>query len=181
MLRPPVSHVVTPNPDHAWKALSLVNEWIRHSDAKAGVTLAFTGVLSTLLFNLAHDSPLRGVVFDAVVVLACCLILLTAIFCGMTLTPRMKDRDAVPEAINRLFYQSITKNFSGDRLGFTEVLNTLSSDPSQIMIDLAHQIHANARIATVKGRHAKWAIWSALSAGLTVGVVALLTGLASFD
>lgn len=32
-----------------------VNEWIRHSDAKAGVTLVFIGVLGTMLFNLVRE------------------------------------------------------------------------------------------------------------------------------
>ena len=59
-----------PNPDHAWKLLGLVNEWIRHSDAKAGVTLAFTGVLGAMAFNLAKDFEQRSFLFDSVVVLA---------------------------------------------------------------------------------------------------------------
>ena len=33
----------------------MVNEWIRHSDAKASVTLAFTGVMATMTYNLAKD------------------------------------------------------------------------------------------------------------------------------
>lgn len=31
---------IDPEPDHAWKALSLVNDWIKHAEGKAGITLA---------------------------------------------------------------------------------------------------------------------------------------------
>lgn len=45
----------TPNPEHAWRTLVLMNEWIRHSDAKAGVTLALAGVLGTMVSNLSEE------------------------------------------------------------------------------------------------------------------------------
>lgn len=168
---------IPPEPDHAWKALSLVNDWIRHSDAKAGVTLAFVGALGAMLFNLLRDSTVRNPGFDIVVVAGCCFLLLTAVLCALTLTPRVNDRDAVPEAINRLFFKSISKNFHGDRPGYAEVLSTLTSDPQELVKDLAHQIHANARIATVKGEFATWAIRSALVAGACIALVALLIGI----
>lgn len=88
-----------PDPDHAWKLLSLVNEWIRHSDAKAGVTLAFVGVLGTMLFNLVRGFAQRSLLFDVVVVVACALLVLTAALSGWTLTPRVNDKDVDPEAI----------------------------------------------------------------------------------
>lgn len=170
-----------PDPDHAWKALALVNEWIRHSDTKAGVTLAFVGALATMLFNLAHESQLHSWGFNVAVIVACCLLLATAVLCGMTLTPRLDDRDADPEAINRLFYQSITKKFSGNRVGYVSVLSALTSNAQELVADLADQIHANARIATVKSAHAKWAIRLAFSAGAMVGLVALLVGVDSIS
>ena len=168
-----------PNPDHAWKLLSLVNEWIRHSDAKAGVTLAFVGVLSTMLFNLVREFTQRSFVWDLIVVVACALLALTAALSGWTLTPRVDDKDAAPEAINRVFYASIARHFKGDRPGYTEVLGTLTADPRELVRDLADQVHANAEIATLKARYVKWAIRSALAAGACVAVVAMIVGLAS--
>lgn len=32
---------LVPTPDHAWKALSVTNKWVRHADAKTEITLAF--------------------------------------------------------------------------------------------------------------------------------------------
>lgn len=165
-----------PNPDHAWKLLTLVNEWIRHSDTKAGATLAFTGVLGTMLFNLVRIPTARSLPFDLIVVAGCCFLLLTAALCAMTLTPRVDDSDADPGAINRLFFDSISRNFRGDRPRYTEVLSTLTSDPYELVKDLAHQVHANAKIATLKAKFAKWAIRSALAAGGCVATVALIIG-----
>lgn len=165
-----------PDPDQAWKALSLINEWIRHSDAKAGVTLAFTGALATMLFNLVTSVRLRSCLFDVVVVGSCSLLLLTAAACAWTLTPRVNDRDAAPDSINRLFFASISKHFKGQRLLYADVFSTLTSDPGELVKDLAHQIHANARIATIKAKYAQLAIRLALAAGTGVAGIALIIG-----
>lgn len=165
-----------PNPDHAWKTLALVNEWIRHADAKAGVTLAFTAALATMVFNLSKDFHQRTTIFDLLVASVCVLLVLTAALCGWTLTPRVNDRDADPESINRLYFGSITHHFRGKRPQYGEVLSTLTADPSELIQDLAAQIHANAKIATIKARSAKWAIRSALATGATVAVLAITVG-----
>lgn len=164
---------VVPNPDHAWKALGLVNEWIRHSDTKAGVTLAFTGVLGTMTFNLAKDFTSRATLFDVLVAVACTLLVLTAALCGWTLTPRMNDKDADRDAINRLFFVSISRNFSGKRRQYIDVLHTLTANPTELTRDLADQIHANAKIASLKATSAKWAIRSALATGAAVAAIAV--------
>lgn len=173
----PAPKLPNPDPDHAWRALALMNEWIRHSDAKAGVTLAFVGVLGTMTFNLVKDFYPRDAVFDTLTVVACTLLVLTAALCVWTLTPRLKDRDADSEAINRLFFASIDRHFRGERKRYSEVLRTLTADPVELVADLADQIHANARIATVKAFCAKWAIRSALAAGAAVALLAALVGI----
>lgn len=169
-----------PNPDHAWKALSLVNEWIRHCDAKAGVTLAFTGALGTILFNLVRSATERGIWFDGLVVLAAALLLLTAGFCAWTLTPRVDDRAAEPESINRLFFGSIATSFKDTRAEYRKALATLTTDPHELTQDLADQIHANARIATVKATWARRAVRSAIAAGLIIALIAIYIGIMSF-
>lgn len=170
------SAALAPNPDHAWKALALVNEWIRHSDAKAGVTLAFTGVLGTMTFNLAKGFEPRSAAFDILVIIACTLLVLTGALCGWTLTPRVNDKDADRDAINRLFFASISRNFNGKRRQYSDVLHTLTANPAELTRDLADQIHANAKIATVKARFAKWAIRSALATGAAVAALAIVMG-----
>lgn len=169
-----------PNPEHAWKLLSLVNEWIHHSDAKAGVTLAFTGALGTMLFNLTRAIDRLQCVSNAVALLAGALLVLTVALCAWTLLPRVDDSEAQPDAVNRLFFGSIASNFTGNRELYRETLVKLTGDPNELTRDLADQIHANARIATVKARAAKRAIQSALAAGATVALLATMISAANF-
>lgn len=169
---------LAPDPDHAWKTLSLMNEWIRHSDTKAGVTLAFTGVLSTMVFNLAKDFSPRTIPFDALVVLDCALLVLTGALCGWTLTPRVHDKKADPAVVNRLFFVSISRNFK--REDYRLVLRDLIADPVELSKDLADQIHANAQIATTKAEYAKWAIRSALAAAAGVAALATVIGITNY-
>ncbi|WP_263399614.1 hypothetical protein [Saccharopolyspora pogona] len=91
----------------------------------------------------------------------------------------MNDRDADPESINRLYFASISQNFRGRRPYYGEVLSTLTADPSELIKDLAAQIHANAQIATIKTRSAKWAIRSALATGAAVAALAITVGVSN--
>ncbi|MFE3222879.1 Pycsar system effector family protein [Nocardia sp. NPDC059228] len=166
-----------PNPEHAWKTLALMNEWIRHADAKAGVTLAFTGVLATMVFNLVKDFHHRTTAFDLLVVLTCALLFLTAALCGWTLTPRVNDGDADPQSINLLYFGSISQHFKSRRQQYSEVLSTLTGDDSELIKHLSAQVHANAKIATIKARSAKWAIRSALATGVVVAALAIVVGI----
>jgi len=188
LVDPPVEPLSDPNPDHAWKALALVNEWIRHADSKAAVTLAFTGVLATMTFNLVKDFHSRSVLFDWLVIIACALIVTTGALCGLTLTPRFKrstkakgttgeqDAEAEEDVVNHLFYASISKNFKGKRRDYSDVMHTLTADPVELTRDLSHQIHANAQIATVKNQCARLAIQSALLTGGAVAAIAIVIG-----
>ena len=115
--------------------------------------------------------------FDTLVGLTCLLLFITGAWCGWTLTPRVKDKDADRDAINRLFFGSIDRNFRGKRHEYSEVLHVLTSNPVELTKDLADQIHVNARIATVKASAAKWAIRYALAAGAAIAVLSLVVGI----
>lgn len=67
-------------------------------------------------------------------------------------------KDAVPDTISRLFFASIGRNYKGNRLAYRNELRRLSEDTEALLVELADQIHANARIATVKTRRAGWAV-----------------------
>lgn len=54
--QPVATTPVVPAPDHAWKALSVTNEWVRHADAKTGITLAFVAATATALFSGSSQS-----------------------------------------------------------------------------------------------------------------------------
>lgn len=173
----PPEPTVLPNPEQAWRLLALINEWIRHSDAKAAVTLAFTAAMGTMLFNLVDGFTDRTLIFDAAVVVATLLILLGAAFCAWTLTPRITDQEASPEQANLLFFGSIAVKFKNDRGNYREELRLLTADPAALTRDLTDQIHANANIAAVKARAIQRGIRSALAAAAAVAAVAVIVGI----
>jgi hypothetical protein len=47
-------------PDQAWKALSLVNDWIKHAETKSATILAGSGVTGGVLYNLVKDQAKPG-------------------------------------------------------------------------------------------------------------------------
>lgn len=173
----PPEPTVLPNPEQAWRLLALINEWIRHSDAKAAVTLAFTAAMGTMLFNLVDGFTDRSLIFDAAVVVATLLILLGSAFCAWTLTPRITDQEASPEQANLLFFGSIAVKFKNDRGNYREELRLLTADPAALTRDLTDQIHANANIAAVKARAIQRGIRSALAAAAAVAAVAVIVGI----
>lgn len=163
-----------PDPDHAWKSLGLVNEWIRHSDAKAGVTLAFSGAIAALTFNLTKDLGSWTCPMSVTAVVACALLVVTVGLCAWTLTPRVRDKDEDADAKSLLFFASISADYKGNRRGYRSELGALAADPSRLTEQLADQVHANALVATVKYRSVTWAIRSAVAAGIAVAVLALI-------
>ncbi len=163
--------------EHAWRTLALINEWIRHSDAKAGVTLAFAGALGAMTFNLARGFEHESSLFDVLVVLICVTLVVTVLLCGWTLTPRVGDRDAEPDSVNRLYFGSILRHFKGERSQYREAARELIANPFELIGDLADQTHANARIAAIKTRAVTWAIRCALVGGLLVSALAATVGI----
>lgn len=164
----------TPNPDHAWKQLSVVNEWIRHSDAKAGATLAVTGVLATMAFNLSGQLAARSLLSDLLQSSIVLLLVATGVLCAWTLTPRIRDRAADPEVPNRLYFGSIAASFTRD--SYRLALTDLVADDESLVKNLADQIHVNAIIAATKARCVKWAIRGALAAVPLVACLAVHVG-----
>ncbi|MGD8150433.1 Pycsar system effector family protein [Ornithinimicrobium sp. Y1694] len=163
--------------EQAWKLLSMVNEWIRFADAKAGATLAFSGVMGTLLYNLVKDLHQRTTWLDVTVVLTCTLLFLAVLLAGWTIAPRMKGKDVVPDTINNLYFASIAANYKGNRLAYREELGRLSTDSQALVEELADQIHVNATIATAKNQRVAWAVRAGLVAGLLLALVTIQVGL----
>lgn len=175
-LEPPVvpESMPQPNPDHAWKQLSLVNEWIRHSDAKAGATLAVTGVLATMTFNLSNHLAGRTLLTDVLQVAIVLLLILTGFLGGWTLAPRIRDRAANPDVPNRLYFGSIATGFT--QATYRAALISLMADPVALVGDLADQIYVNAMIATAKAQRVKWAVRGAFATVPLVAALAVVVG-----
>ncbi len=161
-----------PSPDQAWKILSLVNEWIRHADSKVGVTLAFTGVMATMTYNLASATGLSAPATIITFVIAGLLLVATGIFCACTLLPRIDDGDIPREERSRLYFSSIAARYS--RTQYQHEIYKLANDPVALTREIADQIHANSKIADTKSKFARRAITAALLSGVSVVIFAIV-------
>ncbi|MCH5644439.1 Pycsar system effector family protein [Gordonia sp. ABSL49_1] len=164
-----------PDPDHAWKALLKINDWIRQADAKATVTLAFTGALATLLYNMVSGLVHTGVWVNILAVLSTGLLVIAGISCGLTLTPRIKDTLRSSEnRISVLFYGAINQHYGKDRDKFCAEIEDLTKDPTRLTLELARQIHINSRIASEKTVRVQWAIRAMVTGGFAIAAIAAL-------
>lgn len=136
-----------PDPDQAWKALSLVNEWIRHAEAKTGATLAATGVVGGLLYSLVKNQNHPSLAISVLASACGACVLAAGVFCALALVPRMRVRGQAEDPSNLLFYAHIAKAFRGDAPSYVEVLKTLTTSPTELTEHIANQIHANATVA----------------------------------
>lgn len=127
-----------------------------------------------MLFNIANNLNNRNIFVDTSIVVTVIALAVTVLFCTKTLIPVIKDSEADPATVNRLFFASISSNFSGKRKEYQEAVKLLISEPEELVKDLADQIHANSKIAMVKAKYAKKAIISCITSGVFVAVVAAI-------
>lgn len=156
-----------PDPDHAWKALALVNEWIRHGDAKISVTLAVTGAAGVMLYNLVKDQTNTALPLEVLGGGCAVALFLAAFFAVVGLIPQVRvGARREPEAYtNLLFYRHIAGGWNGKTAGFVHALGELTIDKQKLTKHIGEQVHANAGVARRKY------VWSdrsikALAAGL---------------
>lgn len=166
---------VTPDPDQAWKALSLVNDWVKHAETKLGAILAATGVTGGVLFNLVKDRAHGSAVFNLASA-ACGVAIFIAGLCAMAgLYPRLRlRRTSTTDAANPLFFHDVANAYRGDAPSYGAVLHTLTTNREDLVRHLGQQIHANATVAQRKFRWADRAIRALLVAVLALGAVAAI-------
>ena len=170
----PAPEPAAANPDHAWKALTLVNEWLRHSETKLATTFAGAGVTGGVLFNLVKNDVDRSVWFNMSAVICFVGVLAAAASAVAGLFPRLRlwrSQKAADQPINPLFFHDIARGFKGDAPSYAAVLHILTTTPDDLVRHIAHQVHANSIVAQRKFRCAEWAT-RALILGL-LGLVAL--------
>ncbi|MBK6871325.1 MAG: hypothetical protein IPG94_08045 [Kineosporiaceae bacterium] len=167
--------LVPPDPDQAWKALSLVNDWVKHAETKLGVTLAATGVTGGVLFNLVKDRGHASAIFNLSAAV-CGVAIFVAGVCAMAgLYPRLRlQQTHPPDTANPLFFHDVARAYQGDSPSYAAVLHTLTTNRDDLVRHLSQQIHANATVAQRKYRWADRAIRALLVDVLTLGAVATI-------
>lgn len=195
---PEIAPEDSPQPDQAWKALGLVNDWIKHADAKVGATLAFSGAVAVMLFNLVknQDEPSWPLSFASVLCAAAvvgaggsaALALMPRLSIATRWNKRAARQAAGPvtvsaaaevkeDPVNLLFFSDIARGYDGDSPSYVEILRSLTSDSERLTRQIAHQVHANATVAHRKFAWADRAIKFLALSLMLVAVVGTIVGL----
>lgn len=174
----PEPPVILPDPDQAWKALSLVNDWVKHAEAKLGVVLAATGVSGGVLFNLVKDRSRTSPTFDIAAVVCCAAVLVAGACAMIGLYPIVRlRRETSDDTANPLFFHDVARAYKGDAPSYGAVLHTLTANRDDLVRHLSQQVHANATVAQRKYRWANRAIRALLLDLLALGTVATIIAL----
>lgn len=165
--------VVAAEPDQAWKALGLVNDWIKHAETKVGATLAATGVTGGVLYNLIKDRQNVGLLllFCAA---ACGLLVVSAGVCAaLALLPRTHLSSRKEDPTSPLYFNHIARAYGDNAPSYSEILRALTGDRDALTRHIAHQTHANAVVA-----HRKY-IWANRSLSALLGALLMLAASAA--
>ncbi|WP_141709101.1 Pycsar system effector family protein [Streptomyces sp. BpilaLS-43] len=191
-------------PKHAWKALNLVNDWVKHAETKSVATLAAAGVAGGVAYNLLKGRSNPGVVLDVVAVVGCLMIFIAGLFAMAALAPQLKpplpgelrakvramwagrsdpddegesapaQADAERSPTNLLFYGDVKRQYEHDAPTYAQVLSALTGNAEEITNHIALQVHANSLVANRKYVWANRAI-RALRVGLIcLALIALI-------
>lgn len=158
---------LSPQPDHAWKALSLVVDWIKHAETKAAAILAASGVSGGVLYQLVRTQADRSIALNVAAGAAGSLLFLSAVCAAMALRPRLRSKE---EPTSNLYYLHIAKRHarSGGSEAYSHLVLEVTSDGTKLVNEIAGQVWANAHVA--KDKYA-WINWS--MATFLVGLLAL--------
>lgn len=148
----------TVDPDRIWRTLELVNEWIRHAEAKAGATLAGTIAVAAGLFALWQASPpVWRWWLVASAALAIVAFLVAAWLSIASLVPRLRVAPSKEGTPNPLYFNDIAAWSDGQATYLSEMM-TISARPERLATELARQVWANSNVASRKFRWANRAV-----------------------
>lgn len=159
-----------PDPDPAWKALGLVNDWLKHAETKGAGALASSGVIGGVLFNVIKDKPHVNVWAGIAATVTVVFVISGALFAAASLWPRLRQRD---EPTSPLYFNHIARAHA-DASTYHDTLRLLTADKDQIIRELAVQVWANAHVAHKKYKWAALAISSVVGALMCLGITVFL-------
>ncbi len=191
------------DPEVAWKTLALVNDWLRHSEAKAAACLAVDGVMAGLLYSLAHQEGDTRWGLTVTVATTAIALFASGVCCAFALVPRtwsaggqatttfhhhinlnypnpMDQRvlprlwEGLPTApLQHLRELDETESRAG-LAAYQQDLLSLTRSPDRVISELGTHIWANSRIAGVKYLWVGYATIAALAAAAALVVTAFV-------
>jgi hypothetical protein len=167
-----------PDPEQAWRALALVNDWVKHAETKLAAVLAATGVSGGVLFNLVKDQTHYSHLYGLAATVCGLSVVAAGIFAVIGLYPRVRlRRKSTEDTVNPLFFHDVARAYKGDAPSYQAVLHTLTTNPDDLVRHISQQVHANAAVAQRKYLWANRAIRALILDLLALGAVATITAL----
>ncbi|MBM7780534.1 Pycsar system effector family protein [Arthrobacter tumbae] len=160
----------------SWNLLTLVNEWVKHAEAKLGVIFAFLGVLAAGLIVLVLEAERPSFLLLSLEGVAGLFLLLAAFCASAGLLPQYSHQPCAGQ-LNPLYYSDIAHHYTGKEDDYLLHLSATVNDPQLLVKHLAQQVLANAKVAQRKYLWANRAIlmgFAALIGTLAVAIGVLL-------
>lgn len=154
----------------AWKAMGLVNDWVKHAETKAATTLAAAGVIGGVLYNLVKDLTTFDCLMKLAVPLCGSLILIAAGCAIAALWPRLA-RGGPPTST--LYFDHIARKHPDFAAAYVEELRALVCSPDELISQIGQQVWSNARVARRKYQAVGWGLVALFSAGAALAFVVL--------
>jgi hypothetical protein len=163
--------------DQAWKALNLVNDWIRDAESKTSVVLALGGVAGGALYNLVKKQTDPTPWVSTLSVTCGPFVFATGVCAALALIPRTNLKSTTEDdATNPLFFAHVATKYAADGVTYGQVFRALTADPEELTKHIENQLHANAAVAHRKFLWVNRAVAALFLALLTLGLLALSIG-----
>ncbi|MCV7316643.1 hypothetical protein H7J77_13970 [Mycolicibacillus parakoreensis] len=170
--KPAVGPEVDPAVDaaEAWKAVGLVNDWVKHAETKAAATLTAAGVMGGVLYNLVNGETSYDCLMRLAAPLCGLLVVAAAGSAIVALWPRLAKREP---PTNALYFDHIARKHPDSPTEYVKELRALVLAPEELLTQLGQQVWANARVARRKYQAVGWGLVFLFSGGAALGLVAL--------
>lgn len=131
----------------AWKAVGLVNDWVKHAEAKAAATLTGAGVAGGVLYNLVQKPQHANALFAVSAIVGAVAVVAAASCAIIGLWPRLRAKEPPTSA---LYFDHIARRHPKSAASYIAEFKQLVASPEALRDQLAQQIWANAHVARRK-------------------------------
>lgn len=167
----------TGDPDHAWKALALVIDWIKHAETKAGASLAAAGVTGGVLYNLVKDQRNPGPYLATAAVICAVAVLAAGASAALAFLPRLGNPSDAPDS--PLYFRHIAAKHPTKPHTYFDDLHRLTASAEDLVREIAEQVWANSQVASRKYAWATRAVTCLVAALAALAWVALILAVRS--
>lgn len=138
--------------EDAWRVLLLINDWIKHADAKTAGVLAAAGVTAGLLYSVVSEVDVLPLPTTVCVAATAVCLLFAVLFGGLALRPRLWT---CAPATSKIYFAHIARAYpkgAAQPTSFVQDFTSSFSDSREVASEVSEQIWAIAHVAAAKYR-----------------------------